>query len=79
METNSTRSVGAVPPQREPPQKHDEQDREFAAPDEVEASGADETVAFNSSLPISAGRFELPTEIFHALLEEAQAFSLKNP
>jgi hypothetical protein len=73
MESSLGQSVGAVAPRHESA-RDQESEENFAMTDLSKNDGTfphDVTTA--DGLPISPGRFELPTEIFQALLQDARA------
>jgi hypothetical protein len=72
MESSLGQSVGAVAPGHESARDQKSEDN-FAMSDVSENDGAFPHGQVAAGMPISPGRFELPTEIFQALLQDARA------
>jgi hypothetical protein len=73
MESSLGQSVGAVAPRHESA-RDQEREESFAMTELSENDDAfPHTLMAADGLPISPGRFELPTEIFQALLQDARA------
>ena len=73
MDSSLGQAVGAVAPRHEP---NRDQQRDDAPQQSSTAVSVDTSLAENeaaSGLPISHGRFELPTELFSTLLKDAQS------
>ncbi len=74
MDSSLGQAVGAVTSRHEQSRNHHQDDHAFqegVTTPSVDLSSDNDTSA--AGLPISPGRFELPTELFSVLLKDAQA------